>query len=203
MKKINYAIHLERYNKKSKKIEKILNKSISNISNYIYNLIKDFEFHITICNIKLNTNVYGKGCYFLTEENNKTIVNIYIDNKFNHMVKYTFYHEIGHLVDDILGCIKHNVLFTKENANKYHFSQIDEDFIFFNKTENDFFTQIKRNDIDDLTYQDLRESFADCIAEMMIGIKMFYMNNTKSVIYKIIEKENQICNIDYDMVKYV
>lgn len=198
MDKINYIIKLECNNRKSRKIEKKIKKSISKLGCYIFNLLKDIDICINICDILYHTNIQSTGCYFLNEHNGKVFANIYIDSKTKHNIKNTFYHEIGHLIDDIVGCLENKVSFTKENAKIYKFSQTNNDFIFFNKIENDFFTQIKRNDFDDFTFFDLRESFANSFADMVIGKRNMSMVNIKHIIYQVVEKHSNKCKMGYN-----
>ena len=77
---INYIIIKENNTRKTKRIEKKLKTCISKFGPYIIILLKDFEIKFFICNMKKNTKLDGKGCYFLTNEHNKWIINIYIDN---------------------------------------------------------------------------------------------------------------------------
>lgn len=185
---INYIIIKENNTRKTKRIEKKLKTCISKFGPYIIILLKDFEIKFFICNMKKNTKLDGKGCYFLTNEHNKWIINIYIDNCKYFNVKKILYHEIGHFADEVIGCYENNVDFSLDNCKKFCFSITNKQFIYYNKMENDFFTQLNYIENDSIFFYDLKESFADCFSELVTGCKRFYMERCKSSVYKALLK---------------
>lgn len=187
MQKINYIILKETNDIKSKIIEKKLNKYISNFGPYIIALLRNFHLHFFICDMKRNTKLNAKGCYFLTKKNKEWFINIYIDNHSFFDIKETLYHELGHFADDLIGCFENNVEFSLENCKNFCFSKTNKNFVDYNKIENDFFTQVTYVENDIVYYNDLKESFASCFSELATGHKKFYMERCKGSVYKALE----------------
>lgn len=162
---------------------KIVEQCIAKFPKFLWNILMKFRVRIYITDVFQSTGVHGLGCYYLERTKDKVEeVAILIDKKTYGKAKFVFYHEIGHLLDDLLGCYKAKVPFTRQNRSIYRFSKTSAEFHYSNLSENDFFTQIKRTSYDEMFYEDMRESFAECFAELMIGKRCLKMKRTKDVI---------------------
>lgn len=163
---------------------KIVERCIEKLPKFLWNILMKFRVRIYITDVFEMTGIHGLGCYYLDKtQNGVEEIAILIEKKTCNKAKSIFYHEIGHFLDDLLGCYKANVPFTKENRATYRFSKNDECFHYSNFSENDFFTQIKRNTNDEMFFEDMRESFAECFAEIMMNKRCLKMKATKNVIF--------------------
>lgn len=171
-------------------IKRKIYKYIKNLPIRISKVLSNYNINICICDILQKTNLNGKACYFLEDDK----IYIYIDETNLYSIKETLYHELGHFFDDIIGCYKNNKLLNTSNCKKYRFSITNEDFIFYNQQENDFFIQTIPILDDVIFLNDLSESFADCFAEMLIGKRRFSMSRTKGIIYKYLNEYLSLTN---------
>ncbi len=188
---------------------KVVEQCIRKIPKFLYNILMQFRIRIYITDVFQNTGVHGLGCYYLERaKDHIEEVAILVDKKHYFQAKSIFYHEIAHFLDDFLGCYKAGVSFTKQNRSMYRFSRIDEKFHNSNLTENDFFIQIKRDKKDEIFFEDMRESFADCFAEIMTGKKCLKMRMAKDIIrYELKENFSEFDNEEsckklYCMIQY-
>lgn len=188
---------------------KICKKFINSLSENMKNIIDEFNTEVYITNIKKTFNYKNnyKGSYkmFFNKEGKKVI--IYIDENNVLSSKSVMGHEIGHLIDAILGCFYNNVKITAENVEKFKYSLTNENINFSIKNESDFFIQITRdNQTEDeilLENYDIEEEFANCISELLNNNHHNSFISTKQLILcdfnKMIEEKNKKIMHSYNL----
>lgn len=173
---------------KGKIIEKIINKHITELPTYILDILKEYKTNIIIGNLKneLKYKFNYEGCYEMRFEKNEKIAYVYInDSNPLRKIKLIFGHEIGHLLDEVIGCKKNNVDITKENIKIFSLSTTNDKIRTFIRKESDFFTQItpsKDEKFKLLEEYDIEEEFANCVAEILANKRRLKMLATKQVI---------------------
>jgi hypothetical protein len=153
---------------------------VSGVLAYIYSKGLDLGIHIQSDNTNIPYPTYE-------EKDEGIIAHIYVSGKSKNIINDVYF-SIGRIVDSILGCDENNKEITKENLEATFFSTTNKDFIENTKLENDFFTQIKRPEVDELYEYDLKNSFAECFTQLALSKKKQYMYYTKCVIVTILNK---------------
>ena len=189
----------------------MVQKAINKLPKFLLNILTGFRIRVYVTNVFQMTGIRCLGCYYVTEsENEKKEISILIDKKTCLNAKYIFYHEVGHFLDELLGCYKAKVPFIEKNRSIYRFSRTDSTFHHANLHEKYYFIQTERsNEKNDMFYYDMMESFADCFAEIMMNKRCFKMNTTKNHISAEIKKnfsqfetENS-CKILHNVLQYI
>lgn len=187
----------------------IVQKAINKLPKFLSNILMKFRVRVYVTDVFKMTGIHGLGCYYFNKAKYGEEVAILIDKKTYSNARYVFYHEVGHFLDDLLGCYKEKVSFTKKNRSMYRFSKTNEYFHNLNLFENDFFIQIKRsNQKNEIFYEDMRESFAESFAEIMTGKRSFKMKRIKDFIVSELKDnfsqfdDESSCNILCNMLQY-
>lgn len=181
---------------KSKIIQKIIKNFINELPLEIKNILNKYETKITITNIRSELNYQSEypGCYLMEFDNNKPIAHIYISEKNNISdIKNILSHEIGHLLDQVLGCFYNNVNVSSENIRLYPLSLTHEEIRFFIKKESDFFSYRKESvtEIDFILEKyDLQEEFANCVAQVLTSKSKSKFPVTKNTIAEVFNEFN-------------
>lgn len=184
--------------RKSKKICKTLQEFLLKLPLEIKNILNRYNTLITITNIKndLQYETECVGCYLMEFNKNKPIAHIYISetNDINKVAN-VLSHEIGHLLDQVLGCFYNKVNISKENIKNFPLSLTHDEIVLFIKKESDFFTQIKRTistEIDLLIEKyDLQEEFANCVAQVLTNTSKSRFPVTKNTLAEVFSEFNK------------
>lgn len=179
-----YAIMTDGTSAKNKIIERKIRACISKFLSYINDFLMYFDIRIAICNIKDTYGVNGKGSYVAHSAYGMNSYLISIDNTSIVGVESVLCHEIGHFIDDIIGCIINQKEIKQENAKKYKISHTQAEYQETVACEHDFFVQCQRSGNEEMDKHDYSEIFADCFAEMILGRKTHSLLNTKRIILK-------------------
>lgn len=179
-----YAIMTDGTSAKNKIIERKIRNCISKFPTYINEFLMYFDIRIVLCNIKDTYGVSGKGSYVAHSSYGMNSYLISIDNTSIMGIENVLCHEIGHFIDDVVGCIINGKEITQENTKKYKISYTQKEYQDAVSCEHDFFVQCKRSGNEEMDKRDYSEVFADCFAEMILGRKTHSLLNTKRIILK-------------------
>lgn len=179
-----YAIMTDEITTKNKIIEKKIHKCTSKFPNYILDFLSNFDIRIILCDIKDAYGVLGKGSYIACSRYGLDTYLISIDNNSITGIDFVLCHEIGHFIDDIIGCIINEKEINLENTRKYKISYTQKDYQEAVANEHDFFVQCKRSGNEEFDKHDYAEIFADSFAELILERKTCSLLNTKRCILK-------------------
>lgn len=157
----------------SKMQEKALKNTLNRYSKRVHEILNNFNIEIIIKPVFTKSGTHVKGSYIMEKE----IVQICIDSKCNiENTKFVLGHEIGHLIDEYLGCIVSNKPFNESTRKHYKLSKIDSNFKDAALIEDDLYMNGENEE-----YR-LAEYFADCFSDLISGKRFFKSTRSKDVI---------------------